>query len=113
MEYPLREALELLQSFLEKNQDNLEVTVLGGDAPLPDNVTFRTQNLKLNTKNLEALSTEGILILKGDGAGVTIHLHSPKLLVRENLPYWSRGIMIGNEEEGLVVLIRPITGDKH
>ncbi|MFX0116082.1 MAG: hypothetical protein ACFFB3_16145 [Candidatus Hodarchaeota archaeon] len=103
----LQETFGLLQAFLDQNRDTeVEITVLGGDAPLPDNVSFTTRNLRLKTKLTGEFSTEGFVTLVGDEGTVSIRLHARNIIVRENLPYWPRGILLGNEDDGLIILIR-------
>ncbi|MFW9914395.1 MAG: hypothetical protein ACFFGZ_02195 [Candidatus Thorarchaeota archaeon] len=107
MQDSLQVDLGSLQSFLDKNQGNVfEVTVLGGDAPLPDSISFTTHNLELMTKTADGLSSEGFLILKGDDGTVQIRIHARNVIIRENLSYWPQGILIGNDDDGLIVLLR-------
>lgn len=107
MQDSMQVTLSVLQSFLDKNQNSVfEVTVLGGDAPLPDSISFTTHNLELMTKTADGLSSEGFLTLKGDDGTVSIRLHARNVVVRENLSYWPQGILIGNEDDGLIVLLR-------
>ncbi|MFQ5979971.1 MAG: hypothetical protein ACE5OZ_17710 [Candidatus Heimdallarchaeota archaeon] len=101
-----QESFSILQSFLDRNQGLVEITVLGGDAPLPDNISFTTHNLRLKTKISDGFLTEGFLTLVGDDGSVSIRLHARNVIVRENLPYWPRGILIGNDDDGLIVLIK-------
>lgn len=106
MQDSLQESFNILQSFLDRNQGPVEITVLGGDAPLPDTISFIADNLRLKTKITDGFETEGFLSLVGDDGNVSIRLHARNVIVRENLPYWPRGILIGNDDDGLIVLIK-------
>ncbi len=105
MEESPNNALTKLQTFLEKNGQNMEITVLTGNKPLPESVTFRSENLAIRFSN----SSHDFLVLEGNKGRVQIRLIAENLLIRDNLPYWSNGIMLGNKEDAATtILIRSI-----